>query len=440
MKVRTLLFAVAIMASTSGLSQSKHGKPGNYPTYKGLVMAGYQGWFRAPGDGSGKEWGHYGRDGKFDKDHNTIDFWPDVSEYEKTYKTEFKNADGSFAEVFSSFDKSTTDLHFKWMQQYEVDGVFMQRFFRAVKARSQGDKSQDLILKNAFEAAEKYDRAIAVMYDLSGLQPGKDDCSAIIQDWKMLVDELKVTSRSENQNYLFHNGKPLVTIWGLGFPDRPYNIREIGVNRLIDFLKHDPEYGGCSVMLGVPTYFRELNKDCLPDPYLHELIRSADIVLPWMVQRFTPLVHEPMDHFRDQVIQDIQWTKANGVDYVPIVYPGFSWRNLALSTPGLAKYTSYGAIPRLQGRFYWDLVYNSLKAGAEMLYVAMFDEVDEGTAIFKVSDTPPAGKDYQFVDNDGMPSDHYLFLTQMAGKSLRNEIPLSEEMPVREGAKNQLNP
>ena len=101
------------------------------------------------------------------------------------------------------------------------------------------------------------------------------------------------------------NGKPLVVIWGLGFPDRPYDIRKIGVNRLIDFLKNDPEYGGCSVMLGVPTYFRELNKDCLPDPYLHELIESADIVLPWMVQRFTPLVHKPKDHLRDHIIEDI---------------------------------------------------------------------------------------------------------------------------------------
>ncbi len=113
------------------------------------------------------------------------------------------------------------------------------------------------------------------------------------------MDDLKVTSRGEGQNYLFHNGKPLVAIWGVGFPDRSYDIRKIGVNRLIDFLKNDPVYGGCSVMLGVPTYFREFNKDCLPDPYLHELIRSADIVLPWMVQRFTPLVHKEKDRYRD---------------------------------------------------------------------------------------------------------------------------------------------
>lgn len=412
-------------------AQTKHGLPGKYSSYKGLVMAGYQGWFRAPGDGSGDEWGHYGRDGKFDKDHNTIDFWPDVSDYEKTYDTDFKYPDGTFARVFSSLDKSTTDLHFKWMQEYGVDGVFMQRFFGVARNHEQKNKSEDIILKNALEAAEKYDRAIALMYDLSGLRSHGEDCSVIIEDWKKLVDDMKITNHGKKQNYLFHNGKPLVVIWGVGFPDRPYNIRDIGVNRLIDFLKNDPVYGGCSVMLGVPTYFRTLNKDCTPDPYLHEVISSADIVLPWMVQRFTPLLHNDKGRYADHVKEDIAWCKDKGVDYVPIVYPGFSWRNLALSSPGLAAHTAYGAIPRMKGEFFWDQVYAAINSGASMLYVAMFDEVDEGTAIIKVSDNPPNSDEAHFVDNDGMPSDHYLYLTGQAAKMLRREIPLQEKMPVR---------
>ena len=288
-KLVAILFIAACLNAITSNAQLKHGTTTKYKSYKGLVMAGYQGWFRAEGDGSENGWGHYGRNGKFDAEHNTIDFWPDVTEYEKTYKTSFKYPDGKTAEVFSSLDKSTTDLHFKWMKDYGVDGVFMQRFFGVTRGYNNPGKSQDIILRNALEAAQKYDRAIAVMYDLSGLKAEGEDCSSVIEDWKMLVDQLKVTNQGENQTYLFHKGKPLVAIWGLGFPDRPYDIRKIGINRLIDFLKNDPEYGGCSVMLGVPAYFRELNKDCLPDPYLHEVIRSADIVLPWMVQRFTPL-------------------------------------------------------------------------------------------------------------------------------------------------------
>jgi hypothetical protein len=394
-------------------------------------MAGYQGWFRAEGDGSGEGWTHYGRGGKFDPDNTTIDFWPDVSEYEKTYKTGFKFPDGRAAEVFSSLDKSTTDLHFRWMKEYGVDGVFMQRFFHVTRAYRKSNKPQDTILRNALSAARANGRAIAVMYDLSGLKAEGEDCSSVIEDWKMLVDELKVTNQGAGQSYLFHNGKPLVAIWGVGFPDRSYNIRNIGVNRLIDFLKNDPVYGGCSVMLGVPTYFRDLNKDCITDPYLHELIESVDIVMPWMAQRWTPLVHNPMEHIRDHVITDIKWAKEHGVDYAPLVYPGFSWRNLSLNKPDLARYTAYGAIPRFGGRFYWDQMTTMINAGAEMIYVAMFDEIDEGTAIFKVSDNPPTSDKVRFVGNDGVPSDHYLWLTGLGARMLRREIPVSLQMPER---------
>jgi hypothetical protein len=72
-----------------------------------------------------------------------------------------------------------------------------------------------------------------------------------------------------------------------------------------------------------------------------------------------------------------------------------------------------------------------INAGAEMIYVAMFDEIDEGTAIMKVSDTPPNSDKAHFVDNDGMPSDHYLWLTGLGAKMLRKEIPVSFEMPIR---------
>ena len=427
MNLKCILIVTAIaFFSFNSNGQSKHGKTYKYANYDGLVMSGYQGWFRTPEDGSGKGWGHYGSGGKFDKDHNTIDFWPDVSEYKKTYETSFKFADGTKARVFSSVDKSTTDLHFKWMKDYGVDGVFMQRFFNVARNYDDPKKSQDVILRNAMAAAEDNGRAIAVMYDLSGLKSKGEDCSAIIEDWKRLVDDMRVTN---SENYLRHNGKPLVTIWGIGFPDRSYNIREIGINRLIDFLKNDPQYGGCSVMLGVPTYFRELDKDCLPDPYLHEVIKSADIVLPWMVQRFTPLLHQDEIRYRDHVMADIKWCKEQNVDYVPLVYAGFSWHNLSKRNPGLARHTSYGAIPRVCGKFFWDLAYNAIAAGGQMLYVGMFDEVDEGTAIIPVLNNPPNSDGAHFVGNDDVAPDHYLFLTGQAAQMLRKEIPLTSKMP-----------
>ena len=60
-----------------------------YDSYKGLAMAGYQGWFSAPGDGSDRGWYHYqGKEG-FRPGSCKVDMWPDVTEYDKVYKTEF---------------------------------------------------------------------------------------------------------------------------------------------------------------------------------------------------------------------------------------------------------------------------------------------------------------------------------------------------------------
>ena len=66
-----------------------------------------------------------------------------------------------------------------------------------------------------------------------------------------------------------------------------------------------------------------------------------------------------------------------------------------------------------------------------MLYVAMFDEVNEGTAIFKASNNPPQGKATAFIDMDNKPSDLYLWLTGKAAKILKGEEPLVLKMPER---------
>ncbi|HTI98113.1 MAG TPA: glycoside hydrolase family 71/99-like protein [Dongiaceae bacterium] len=415
---------------TLGLSplqaQSKHSPGSRYPEYQGRVMCGYQGWFRAPGDDSDSGWVHYGIGGKLDATHVHVDLWPDVSEYPQTYPTGLTNADGTVARVFSSWDGSTTDLHFKWMQQYDIDGVFMQRFFDVTRTASSRQHSR-VILQHAVDASAKYGRAIAVMYDLSGLRAHGEDCSSIIQDWKELVDDLKITARGTNQTYLYDHGRPVVAIWGLGFPDRPYNLRDIGIEKLIDFLKHDPQYGGCAVLLGVPTYFRELNVDCLPDPYLHEVMASADIIMPWMVQRFTPLLHREMERYAAQIQADLAWCTARHLEYVPCVYPGFSWYHL--SRVEFGGIHPLDQIPRQNGRFYWDQISTAQAAGARMLYVAMFDEMDEGTAIFKCASQPPGGT--LFVAYAGLPSDYYLWLTGQAGRMLRGEIPFTPKIPHR---------
>lgn len=419
MKKNMFIIALCLSLAFNWASANKHASETKYPSYKGLIVAGYQGWFRLPEDQIMYP----------DETKVRIDMWPDVSEYKKTYPTGLKLADGSVARFFNSADQSTVDTHFRWMKEYGLDGVFMQRFFSAARPNARHGHATD-VLNHAFEAASKYDRAIAMMYDLSGLRRSGEDCSTLIEDWKYLVDSLHVTNQKGTKTYLHHNSKPLVAIWGIGFPDRPYDIRNIGLERFIDFLKNDPKYGGCSIMMGVPTFWRDLNADCIHDPYLHELIKQVDIVLPWMVQRFSPLLHNDMDRFRDVILGDISWCKTNNIDYVPCVTPGFSWHNLSrFEFPDDIKPS--GSIPRQGGRFYWQQVSTAIRSGAEMIYVAMFDEVNEGTAIFKVTDNPPVSDYAEFVDMDGKPSDHYLWLTGEAAKMLRKEKPLVFEQPER---------
>ena len=381
-----------------------------FKSIRNLVMAGYQGWFNTPEDGAGLGWKHFEKEKEFKPGKCTIDLWPDVSEYEKTYETAFKLPDETPAKVFSSYDASTTDLHFKWMKQYGIDGVFMQRFVVSIR-NQKGKDNYNKILNNAVLSAEKYDRAICLMYDLSGMEAGEEDI--LIRDWKELCEKYKLVSRNNN-HYVYHHGKPLVAVWGIGFNDRrKYGYEQ--VKKIIDFLKSE----GCSILVGVPTHWRTLTIDAVSDTRLLELVKQADIVHPWLVGRFDNNTYEP---YRKSIEEDIKWCKANGKDYMPVLFPGFSWHNMKKDAP-------QNMIPRLGGRFFWQQVKGAVDAGAESLYLAMFDEIDEGTAFFKCTNTPPVGES-SFITYEGEAPDHYLWLAGEAAKYLRGEL-RSSRMPVR---------
>ncbi len=420
---RYFVFLLTAVAFCQAQAQTKHSATSQFKSYKGLIMAGYQGWHNTPEDGSGRGWGHYldNRTRKPFADGNIkIDIWPTTAEYKKVYPTPFKNRDGSTAYLPSDHDESTTDLRFSWMKDYNVDGVFMQRFIgNARKNNSVVYNHFIKVIADGFKASKKYNRAFAIMYDLSGMRDTAD-IPVFINDWKNLVDSLKVTSGGNRQTYLYHNGKPLVVIWGVGFNDgRAYTLQT--VNKLVEFLKNDPQYGGCSVMLGVPTYWREQGRDCVKDSSFHELLKKVDIIHPWTVGRY----RDEASYNEYTAVQkaDIEWCKQNKLDYVPNVFPGFSWHNLNPNSP-------FNQIPRNRGQFFWTQLRGALKNGAEMIYVAMFDEVDEGTAIMKVSKTPPVGQSPFVTFEEGIPSDYYLYLTGYAGQILKKKLPYREDIPL----------
>jgi len=108
--------------------------------------------------------------------------------------------------------------------------------------------------------------------------------------------------------------------------------------------------------------------------------------------------------------------------YLPVIYPGFSWDNLKQQPPGTST------IPRLGGDFLWKQFITAAGLGLDMAYVAMFDEVDEGTAIFKVSNTPPTQA--SFVTYDGFPADWYLRLTAAGTAMMLGERPFTNAIPI----------
>lgn len=490
----------------------KDGEP--FDTYRGLVMTGYQGWFGTPGDGSqmtknnNEGWYHYRENEMFRPGvmRNSIDFWPDMSEYEKKYTVgdKFENKagenvdfggspfimpDGSYGQVFSSYDESTVKLHFKWMKDYGIDGAFMQRFvgecYNSYGVESKEHKDHfDTVLRHAMKYSNEYQRAIAIMYDMSGIVT-EARLNIMVTDAQKLMDEYKLKDRNVQKFYLHENGKPMLTLWGVGFNDNNHPKASV-LKPVVEKLQEQ----GWAIMLGCPAYWREGGSDCVSGAEhaaLINLIKSCDAFMPWYVGRYS------YDNFKsaewqNRIRKDIEEAKTYSTEnhkviYSPHLYPGGSDRNMHPNNgypDGDPTNTGY----RYGGQFFWDQIYCDIKNGAQALYIGMFDEMDEGTAIFKqleVSKVPsnipypfavvPSSPDYSYTNggedywvsflndgsykyneqtagakwseqasklnikfqgiDDGKGSDYYLWMTGMARKMLNNEIGVSETIPAR---------
>jgi hypothetical protein len=413
-----VLFASALWLSLNGCQSPAVANARRHPTLERKIMVGYQGWFRTPGDGANMGWHHYarGRNANFAPGSIGIDYWPDVSEFTtaERFDTGFTQPDGTKAQVFSSHQPLTVERHFRWMRDYGVDGAFVQRFAAPIINDTEFSRTRlhatDDVLRYALAAAEKFGRALVVMYDLSGLPRGQME--KVAADWRHVVDDLRVRA---SPAYQFHGGKPLIVVWGVGFNDgRAYTLDEIAT--LVRFLKDDPRYGGNAVMLGIPSYWREQTNDTVRDPKLHEVLALADILSPWTPGRYRDLAGV-REHAEKRWRPDRAWCAERGIGYMPVVFPGFSWRNLKQVD---------NSIDRLDGRFLWEQYRLLINDGFSMIYQAMFDEMDEGTQIFKVSNTPPPGAFLQSYAP--LPPDYYLRLVGKVGALWRASQPLPERI------------
>jgi hypothetical protein len=389
----------------------------------GKLLLGYQGWFGCPEDGSPlKRWEHwFRRDRPAEVATVRIDLWPDVSELDpdERCRTPFTLPDGRPAQVYSSYNAKTVDRHFRWMREHALAGVFLQRFVVGLADPGLlGFRNQ--VLRNVVSASEAHGRVFALMYDVSG-HPREGLVERVEADWRRLVDEVRLTERAQ---YLRHRGRPVLAIWGFGFTDRSVGPEEAA--RLVDFFKNnpDPRYR-VTLVGGVPSRWRTRKRDSLADRRWARVYRSFDVISPWTVGRFKD--GASADRFyREHVDKDLAEARALGIDYLPVVFPGFSWHHL--------KGAALNQIPRLAGRFYWRQVQNAVRRGSTMLYGAMFDEVDEGTAFFKgaaTAEDAPAQAPFLTLDADAeaVPSDWYLRLAGETQRVLRGAPLASSDLP-----------
>lgn len=371
----------------------------------GRVLCGYQGWFAAEGDGAEIGWRHWKQADRENpaEQRLTIDLLPDVSELPAAdrFPLGVVDAAGRPVEVFSSYREATVRLHFQWMQKYGIDGVFVQRF--ATMLSDPEKKSfHDAVLGHCRAAAKAEQRVYAVMYDLTGMAAGR--VHEVLDDWR----SLRQAGVGTDHAALRLNGRPLVAVWGIGFTKgRDYSLVEC--RDLVEALRAE----GCAVLVGVPTGWRTGVRDASPDPMLREIVASAQAVSPWTVGRYrTP--EQASQHTASTWAPDLAWCQERGIEYLPVVFPGFSWRNL--------KGGPLDQIPRLRGEFFQRQILEATGIGVRSLYVAMFDECDEGTAIFKCVE-PPRGLSDRFVGLDGLRNDHYLRLAGAARRRLQAKTP-----------------
>ena len=371
------------------------------------VFCGYQGWFRCPGEATDRGWVHWSRDSRrITPETLSFEMWPDLTDFssEEEYPAPgFSHRDGQPAFLFSSANPRTVERHFDWMAKYGIDGALVQRFVAGVQ-----DPDSSRVLGYARTAANRTGRVFAVEYDMTGTPPDKL-FDLITSDWKRLVDEMKITA---DPRYLHHDGRPVLAVWGF-FSER---FNSSLANRIIDFFKKDPRYrvtlvGGCQW-----PWREEKN------PAWAKVFRRFDVISPWNVGNCVPS-GGALRAKTEQWPADLVESRRAGMLFMPVVFPGFSWDNLQRKKPGSTN------ISRRRGEFYWEQFSTVARLGIDFVKVAMFDEVDEGAAIFKVSNSPP--EQGHFVTYEGLPSDWYLHLTGEGAKLIRGERKNTGRIPIK---------
>ncbi|QEH35536.1 hypothetical protein OJF2_40880 [Aquisphaera giovannonii] len=386
-------------------------------TIDGKVLCGYQAWFRCPGDPDDRGWSHWSRDGRrIEPGTLSVEMWPDMAAYgedERYQAPGFTLPDGSPATLFSSANPKTILRHFRWMAEHEIDGAFAQHFLVGLPGGPLAElhPARRRVLDRVAEAAEATGRAWAIAYDIAGM-PHNKIYDALTSDWKRAVDSGLVAGTS----YLHQDGKPVVQVWGF-YRKSPSNAMTPELaHRIVDFFKAQAGGKYAAYLIGGGDW------DWRRDEEQRKVVYRFDAYSPWNVGNWRRDAKGDSHASTGWWDEDRRDCEGHGVLWLPVVYPGFGWDNLMRKPAGTTT------IPRRGGAFYWEQFRDLRRLGVRSAVVAMFDEVDEGTAIFKVTSSPPTQA--HFLTFEGLPSDWYLRLTREGARLLRGDRPDSEAIPI----------
>jgi hypothetical protein len=293
-----------------------------------------------------------------------------------------------------------------------LDGVALQRFvvslYDPVHLRQRNE-----VAAKVRAAAEQHGRLFYLAYDISGAHPATwvDDIEHDFTD--VVRGQLDLLSSPQ---YARQDGKPVVCVWGFGFPDRPGEGAESLA--LIQWLKAQ----GIYVIGGVPYTWRTADNT---KPGFDAAFAALDMVQPWAVGAVTTDAIVD-DHFADIVAKDKALTEARGQDYQRVIFPGFAWSNWNGGTRNM--------IPRRGGRLFWRQAYQAARMHVSTM-IAMFDEYDEGTAIGRAAEDAsqiPTGQYFLTLDADGeqLSADFYLRLAGAATRMLQGQAPIQPVVPI----------
>lgn len=357
----------------------------SYSEFIGKSVAGYQVWFNTGTPTSG--WFHWAGGAQPAVGHLNFEVYPDATEYAAADLTQtgFANlGNGSPSQLFHSSNTAVINKHFNWMQSAGIDGVALQRFINGIgSVINNSPAASPVKVKVAAEASNKI---FYICYDISssGLDATWDDI--IKFDWVYNIEQSYGLTSSPA--YATVNNKPVVQLWGTGFTGNHPGTEQETID-LIHFL----QARGCYVIGGVPTYWRTGTGDSKSD-FLNAY-KAFDMISPWSVGRFTD-VAGAANFKTNLLIPDKAFTDAEHIDYMPVLFPGFSWSQWNNGLPN--------SIPRKAGDFSWNQALNIKSIGVSNMYFAMLDEYDEGTAIMK------AATDYSMI-----PTDQYFVTTSADG-------------------------